>query len=85
MLHCARCGLALPKGTRELVRLGVLAGDPPAPVALRADGPWPFVDLCRGCARVVAATIAESPMHRVGGGPPIEREEWQALKDAGRY
>ena len=34
-----RCGLALPNGTPELVRLAVLAGDPPGPVAWRGDGP----------------------------------------------
>jgi hypothetical protein len=84
MRHCVRCGLALPNGTHELVRLAVLAGDPPDPVAWRGDGPWPFVDLCRACAKVVALVIAESPMHRVGGGPPIEREEWEAMRAQGR-
>ena len=34
MRHCGRCGLALPNGTPELVRLAVLAGDPPGPLRL---------------------------------------------------
>jgi hypothetical protein len=84
MLHCVRCGLALPKGTHELVRLAVLAGDPPGPVGWRCDGPWPFVDTCRHCARVVALTLAESPRHRWGGGEPIEKAEWEAMRASGR-
>src|SRR5262249_10836550 len=46
------------------------------PLALRRSLPH--------CARVVAETIAESPKHRLGGGPPIERAEWEAMRAAGR-
>jgi len=82
-MRCVRCGVDLPRGTEALVRLAVLAGDPPGPAAWRRDGvPWPHVDLCRSCARAVALVIAESPMHRPGGGPPIEAEELERLRTA---
>ena len=32
----------------------MLAGDPPGPVQWDREGPWPWVDLCRRCARAVA-------------------------------
>jgi hypothetical protein len=65
-MRCCRCGVDIPRGRDELVRLAVMVGSAPGPIRWDRSGPWPSVAVCLRCARAVGDLLATAPVHLRG-------------------